>query len=215
MVDERPAEAAATAAAPIATTAASTAGSGRNARDASGSPAPAAIELLKRIRDLRFSALRSAIYHAARRGFYERAHRTCTALALIGGSGAVAAIGQSMPFTATIAAMTTTIVSALDLVFGFSVRAGEHAALTRRYYSVMAAVGAVDDDVGALELERQIIELYGEERPAMWAVDAVAFNSASSSLYGPRGLRVAITPWQSAMRHVLPFNGVSFPDAVD
>src|SRR4051812_36360807 len=67
---------------------------------------------------LRFEAIRNGRYHLARQGWYERWHRICMFVVVIGGTAAVAqAMGHEKESLAV--ALIPTIAGTIDLLFDF------------------------------------------------------------------------------------------------
>lgn len=162
--------------------------------------------------DLRFEALRNALYHSARRGWYELLHRGLMFVVVIAGSGVVASLGGSDggETLTLVAALFTAVAGALDLVFDFNGKACEHTYLTRRSYEILATLADDDSEAAFRRAQAEMIRLYADERPQLRALNAVAHNTAADSLYGDEKSRLVVDWWQSLWRHVYPFNGTTF-----
>lgn len=76
----------------------------------------------------------SALYHQKRERFFEVCDKLAKAVAVIGGSAALAKIGSGYWIVYIAAAITVT--STCSLVFGFSDRARRHAELSRNFASL-------------------------------------------------------------------------------
>lgn len=80
-----------------------------------------------------FGVRKSVRYHQRRRVFFESAHTIATALQVIAGSSAVAAVvGESSHLGAILAAVAA-VLAALDLTIGISRRATVHASLGQQF----------------------------------------------------------------------------------
>ena len=102
--------------------------------------------------DLRFSVDVSVRYHDRRRWFFDFVGRSISALSILGGSAAVAALisvvkgsGGAGELVILFSATGIAVLNVLDLVFGFSERARLHDNLYRKYIELEAGI------VGTLE----------------------------------------------------------------
>jgi hypothetical protein len=158
--------------------------------------------------NIKFDALRNAIYHSSRRRFFELLNRSLSFLIIISGTVAVASVTKwDIAWPAAVAA----VIGALQLVFDFAGRAYIHANLQRRYFELIAAIDGVveatDQDLAKWRAALNLI--YADEPPPMRALDAIAHNKACDSLGCPKG-RVPVTFWQWLMQHVYSFPNVQF-----
>jgi hypothetical protein len=167
--------------------------------------------------DIEFNALRNALYHTARRQRLETWARILNFATVVGGAGTIVAVTDAMPATWKAGiwlGVLITIVGALQLVFDFSGRARTHELLQRRYYDVLSRV----KEAGELSAETcsslaaEISRISGEEPPTLRALDAVAFNEATDTLWGDDGTpyRLKVSFWQNLTKHLLHHNGVAF-----
>jgi hypothetical protein len=157
--------------------------------------------------DIKFDALRNAIYHSARRRFFELLNRSLSFCIVISGTVAVASVTKwDVAWPAAVAA----VFGALQLVFDFAGRAHIHGNLQRRYFELIADIDAktapLEQDIAKWKSTLSLI--YADEPPPMRALDAIAFNKACDSLGCPEDRR-HVSSWQWFMQHVY-----SFPNAV-
>lgn len=136
--------------------------------------------------DLRFAALRNALYHAARRRWLEAANRVVTFLIIILGTAAAANLGRFLGFQAieTVFGIATAAFGALQLVFDFGGRAWTHQTLQQKYYELLARVESMADDDPAVlcQLAGDLVRIYADEPPIADVPDAVAYNAAAKAL---------------------------------
>lgn len=166
----------------------------------------------KAIRDLKFDALRNAIYHSSRRGFFDTLTRTFNFIVIAGGTAAVADLGAAIDVAPWVFAAIVTLAGISQLVFDFGGKARTHEFLQRRFYELNAEIAESASSESALaRWEALLSRLYAEEPPPMRALDAVSYNAAAGSM----GLkvRVVVTWWQSFGRQFFPFNKAEFPIA--
>lgn len=166
----------------------------------------------KKITNLKFDALRNAIYHTARRGIMDALNRIFLFVVIISGAAAVGDLGQKYGITPQWLAFVAAMAGTIQLVADFGVVARNHEFLQRQYYELIADIAAVaePDASQVAAWEARLNRIYGEEPPPMRALDAIAYNAACKSL-GRQDSRVRVTLWQSMFRHVFMFNGASFP----
>jgi hypothetical protein len=167
----------------------------------------------KEISDLRFDAMRNAIYHTARRYFLDRVNRGLTFIVILAGAGVIGQLGSKLGITDQWLAVIATVAATIQLVFDFGVKARDHEFLQRRFYELIADVAQnpAPNEADVARWRADLQRLYAEEPPPLRALDAIAYNAACDSI-GKSHCRVRVTLWQSLMRHLYPFNGTFFPD---
>jgi hypothetical protein len=145
----------------------------------------------KEVWDVRFDALRNAIYHASRRRFFEILSRFLSFCVVVSGTAAVAKVAEWDPRWPAAGAA---VIGALQLVFDFNGRARIHENLQRRYFELIAQMDAVksptEDDIARWKSALSLI--YADEPPPMRALDAIAYNKACDSL--GHGGRLYVNP---------------------
>lgn len=165
---------------------------------------------------IRFNALRNALYHTARRRFYERLDRVFTfaviALGTVAVSDVLAARGISQGEIAAVIA----IAGALQLVFGFGGQARDHQALQRDYYRLLGEIEAVvapgQEDIARWRGE--LVRITADEPPMMRAVDAKAYNDAIDGLGVYDGEERLMIPWHHGLfGQVFSFEGMNYRKA--
>jgi hypothetical protein len=141
--------------------------------------------------NVRFDALRNAVYHASRRRFFELLSRSLSFLVVVSGTAAVASVAGWDPRWPAAGAA---VIGALQLVFDFNGRARLHERLQQKYFELISAVdkklSPSEADVAQWRSDLGII--YADEPPPMKALDAIAYNKACDSLGCPDGVCLSI-----------------------
>src|SRR5215203_3370112 len=143
--------------------------------------------------DLRFDAMRNAIYHTARRQYLDSLNRWLNFVIIVAGTAAAGDLGKQFGVEAAYLAGLTALAGTLQLVFDFSGRARTHEFLQRRYYELIAAISEPRGEEQIPRWEAELNRLYSEEPPPMRALDAIAYNAACDSLGFGHGKRVKVT----------------------
>jgi hypothetical protein len=165
---------------------------------------------MRKASDVHFDALRNAIYHSARRRFYDTLNRAMSFIVVAAGTAAVSDLfdlpSKAFAFAAALAGL-------LQLVFDFSGKARTHEFLQRRFYELVAEMNVATEPTAEniATWDAKLHGLYAEEPPPMRAMDAIAYNAALESLGKDPSKRIKISWVQSWLRHVFSFNGSAFP----
>jgi hypothetical protein len=149
---------------------------------------------------------RSTLYHKAREGALDSAHRFMMFLIVVGGSGAVIAVSEDLGVAPYIAVVPA-ILGAIDLVFGLTKQAKDHAVLARDFMDL-----AADARIGARkldELQARFYRLCAEEPPVYEALESLCFNQIASAQRS-KERRVVALPYR-ILRHIVRFSGKKFP----
>lgn len=165
---------------------------------------------------LRLQALRNIIYHNARRYCLESISRWINFCVVLTGTATAASLSQFFhieeKFVSLILGAFTAILGASSLVFDFAVRAKNHEILAKDYFRILAeiegTVSATEGDIA--KWRKYFAEVAANEPPTMRALDAMAQNEASQSLFGDDVRILRVNWWQRALKNVLPFGGTVF-----
>jgi hypothetical protein len=159
--------------------------------------------------DIKFNALRNAIYHSSRRRFFELLSRFLSFLVVISGTAAVAQLRILDP--RLMAALAATI-GALQLVFDFNGRARLHEKLQVKYYELIAVVDSVANPSEAeiFKWRASLWQTYADEPPPMRALDAIAYNAACDDLGFPSEAHLKVQPWHWAFCQIYSFPNAKF-----
>ena len=144
------------------------------------------VDRAERIADLLWGVRRSVRYHDRRQGFFERCHVLVMALVVLSGSATIAAFGSSLAADWSLEAKLfpaalITVLSTLDIMFGFSARTTLHSNLKRRFINLERELVPLEydpdppeDAVNKLWLERLSIE--ADEPPVLRVLDSICHN---------------------------------------
>jgi len=126
-----------------------------------------------------FDVRRSIRYHDRRRAFFETLHRLTGALTvLLAGSVLfdIARPGDNPAWLLALAAIAA-VLSAFDLVAGYSSRANRHADLKRRFVALESGILAADaDDATWQDLAAERLAIETDEPPIYRALDVLCHN---------------------------------------
>lgn len=203
------------AAIPVPTNAATAAGPGsparaepRDALAAGHTAAQGQAELTDR-GAFEINCLRNTHYHEERERFFARWHKGTMFVAVLGGSAAFAPLDRGY----WIAGLLVAVAGLIDLVFDVSGRARLHASLRRRIYEILAE--AQDEGADLAGLKKRAIAVYADEPPCMYAVNALAYNSAMEAFERPSEFQLKISFSQRFWRNVWPFPQTAFKTFAD
>lgn len=130
--------------------------------------------------NVRFNALRNALYHTARRRSLERWNRLFNFLVVVLGTAAVADALQVTGIPNYLIGMAVAVIGALQLVFDFGRQARDHQQLQREYYALLAEIETKPDATPeeCAAWQGRMIRITADEPPMLRAVDARAYNDA-------------------------------------
>lgn len=159
---------------------------------------------------LRFELLRNAAYHADRLSFFEGCHRMVMFLSALSGTAAAGAAlkdggGWGVLFGLIVAGLTT-----FDLVLNLTARARHHETMRQRTFALLGDLEeAPAETANVARIYAGLVRLYGEESADMWAVNAMAWNTAYCALHRevPDGALIEIGLRRRLLRNILPLPG--------
>jgi hypothetical protein len=183
-----------------------------NDRHASGVDNPTRFETpqaeMTPLERAKFKCIRNANYHSDLERFYARWHKIFMFLVVALGTAAIGSAVTHDNIYATVGTGLAVLAGLVDLVWDVDGRARLHSDLRRRSYDLLARLEA-NEDIRAIEVE--FVRLVGDEPPPMYAVDALAFNTAVDALGRPPGQKYVLAMWQRWVRHWLAFRSNQFP----
>lgn len=137
-----------------------------------------------------FGVRRSVRYHQRRQSYFEAWHTVIAALQVIVGSSAVAAIlANSGTWVGVWLAAVPPFLAAVDLVFGTSRRATQHAALGRRFSQLETDMVPCEADSSALSgddltrFKQRRLSIEADEPPKLRVVDLLSHNDLVRGFY--------------------------------
>ena len=161
----------------------------------------------RKVNEIRFEAYTNGSYHADREAVLDRRHRWMMFLVIaLGASAVLQPLGDR---AASIAAFATAIIGAMDLAFGFSVRARNHAFLRKEYFRIASEL--VAEEITTDAARAKLTALAGEEEPPYRAAHAIAENWATRAVFGDAlPLPCRVTWLQRRFRHWLLMTSIDF-----
>lgn len=162
--------------------------------------------MIDSLHDLLFGVRRSIRYHVRRRMFFDRLNLTASAVSVIFGSAAMAAmLGDLGRGWVTAAAAVVTVVSAINLVVGAARMARLHADLARRFVEleqqIVLASGAAESAVSRFTATRLGIE--AEEPPVLRVLDSLCHNELMRAMGYPPADLLRIRWYQRLLAQIL------------
>jgi hypothetical protein len=160
---------------------------------------------------VQFSLLRNATYHEDRASFFAGVHRFLMFLVVALGTGAFGASlagGEERWHVAiSVFAGVATLAGLIDLLWNVDGNARDHTRLRSRCYDLLARLEG--NEAPAL-VRQEFLRLVGEEPPAMYAVDALAFNRAVDAMDRPKGQKYILSACDVFVRNVWRFQPNQF-----
>lgn len=162
------------------------------------------------LHDVKFSALRNALYHTARRRRLDAMDRVGSFLVILFGAGAATDLAVALhPMAPKALAAIAAAIGALQLVFAFGNRARDHEFLQRRYYELLSEMDEFGEDKSRIPgWCGALTKIAGDEPPSRMLPEAAAYNAAASALGVPKRDHLVIPLWLLALGHVLAFDGL-------
>ncbi|WP_153769262.1 hypothetical protein [Labrenzia sp. CE80] len=168
---------------------------------------------------LRFSSQRNAVYHAARRSFYDFQERLINFTVVVMGSAAFASFTDVISFASKYAAVfpAVTVAAGLySLVFSLSQKAGTHAAFQKEYFMIVAEIAELDNTAeNRKRIDARLHQLYAQEPPTFHALNCIAYNNVLMSMGGTPHEQYALNWFQRAFSNFFRFEAVLFPSVRD
>lgn len=163
--------------------------------------------------NVRFNALRNALYHTGRRMTFERWNRIFNFLVVVLGAAATGGIITHIGWDPIWPAAAVALVGAAQLVFDFGRSARDHQSLQKEYYNLLADIESEIDpsDDQIATWNSRMTRIAGDEPPTLRALDAKAYNDALDALEFDRGQRLKV-PWLHwALGGLIAFDGHTYP----
>lgn len=159
--------------------------------------------------EIEVHVVRAIRYHEARARFLDFWRRVFDFLVILGGAGSVTAAANTYPAVATVLGVTLAAIGAIQLVAGFSEKAGEHASLKRRFCAVLARISEARTDPAAgphtvAKIAKRWSAIWADEPPTMHVLESIAYNAALRTLRPDLADDdlIYIGPWESLTRNL-------------
>jgi hypothetical protein len=129
----------------------------------------------------KFNALRNAIYHVARRNFFDLINRLLNFIVIVLGASVAGKAAKLFPhFDDLYLEMAVLVFATAQLAFDFGYRARTHEILQMKYYEMLAEI-ELDPKPSPRKYEAKLYTIAAGEPMPMRALDALAYNAALDS----------------------------------
>ena len=151
------------------------------------------------LHDLIFGVRRSVRYHVRRRMFFDRLNLSASALSVVFGSAAMAAmLGDVSRAWGLAAAAMVTIISTVNLVVGSSRMARLHSDLARKFIELDKQITVMGSEAASAlqSFQAARLDIESEEPPILRVLDTLCHNELMRALGYPSSqmIRVAFIP---------------------
>ncbi|MBO6759152.1 MAG: hypothetical protein JJ902_22700 [Roseibium sp.] len=168
---------------------------------------------MERDRDnIRFNVLRNALYHTARRQFFERLSRMTSFVVVVLGASAMSDVASHFGFATIWLGFAIAVFGAIQLAFDYGGQARDHQQLQRDYYNLLADIeeSAQHDEAECGAWYARMLRITSAEPPILRAIDAKAYNDALDAVEGDRRERLYV-PWHhKPFGWLLSFDGHTY-----
>ncbi len=163
--------------------------------------------------NIRFNALRNALYHTSRRRHFERLNRLANFATIMLGTAAASAALTQYGVSATALGVTVAAIGSLQLVFDFGRSARDHQLFQRDYFDLLADIESSPNpsDEACATWRARMIRITGDEPPILRAIDAKAYNDAidaTGSFDETERLRIPFL--HRLLGWIVPFDGYGY-----
>ncbi|SCB33310.1 hypothetical protein GA0061099_10059 [Bradyrhizobium yuanmingense] len=132
--------------------------------------------------EAKFDALRNAIYHTARKDFYDGVNRSANFLVIVLGAAVAGKASKLFSMDETWLEFAVLIVATAQLTFDFGYKARTHEFLQRKYHELLAEL-ELDSSLDGQKWKSKLQTIAADEPMPMRALDALAYNAAVDATY--------------------------------
>lgn len=161
----------------------------------------------------KFDALRNAIYHSARKSFFDFLNRSLNFLVIIFGAGVAGKVSEIFHVRELWLEFGVLVFATAQLTFDFGFRARTHEFLQRKYHEMLADI-ELETDVDIQKWNSKLQTIAADEPMPMRALDALAYNAAldatTSDLEVRIQNRIHIPVCHRLLKNFLPRNGYEY-----
>ncbi|MGY3353540.1 hypothetical protein ACVWZK_000203 [Bradyrhizobium sp. GM0.4] len=161
----------------------------------------------------KFDALRCAIYHVARRNFFDLSNRLLNFLVIVLGAGVAGKAAKLIHFEEGWLEFGVLIFATAQLTFDFGYRARTHEFLQKKYNDMLAEI-ELDPKPSEKRYNAKLFTIAGDEPMPLRALDALAYNAALDATTSDPEMRsrnrVWIPPHQRVLRHFIAFHAYEY-----
>ncbi len=195
-----------------AETTAAAVGPNQEGRRADRPEATTKTEGMTEIEKAKFTCIRNATYHEDRASHFAFMHRVFMFLVVAVGTASIGASISHENFWATAGTAVAVLAGLFDLLWNVDGMARLHSGLRSRCYDLLARLEAGESPA---TIRTELLRIVGEEPPAMYAVDAIAFNRAVDAMGRDQGQKYQLKDWQVFLRNCWRFRPNQFPTLDD
>jgi hypothetical protein len=142
------------------------------------------------ISDTKFNALRNAIYHTARKQFFDFLNRLLNFLVIILGAGVAGKVSGLLHADELWLEFAVLIFATAQLTFDFGYKARTHEFLQRKYHEMLADI-ELEETPDLRKWNSKIETIAADEPMPMRALDALAYNAALDATSSDPAMRTA------------------------
>jgi hypothetical protein len=130
----------------------------------------------------KFDALRNAIYHSARKNYFDSLNRLLNFCVIILGAGVAGKVSELFHLKELWLEFAVLIFATAQLTFDFGYKARTHEFLQRKYHELLAEM-ELDTPFDVQKWNSKIQTVAADEPMPMRALDAMAYNAAVDATY--------------------------------
>lgn len=153
---------------------------------------------------LLFAVKKSIRYHDHRVRFFVNLHKLNNFICILGGSAVVLFLSEFTHWS-ILAGGLVVVSSTLDLVFGFSSQAKDHAFLKRRFIELENKIIESSDNNNFEEFSSERLKIETDEPPKLYALDIVCHNEVIHSMYSKQEVKEHIQKLNWMHNHMAQF----------
>jgi hypothetical protein len=157
----------------------------------------------------KFDALRNAIYHVARRNYFDLLNRLLNFAVIILGAGVAAKSAKLFHIEELALEFGVLIAATMQLAFDFGYRARTHEILQMKYYEMLAEI-ELDPTPDQRRYDAKLYTIAAGEPMPLRALDALAYNAAldatTSDPEVKKANRLFVPFLHRRFRHILSFH---------
>jgi hypothetical protein len=168
--------------------------------------------------DAKFDALRNAIYHSARKTFYDWLNRFLNFLVIVLGAGVAGKVSEHLGIQEIWLELGVLVTAAAQLTFDFGYKARTHEFLQRKYHEMLAEL-EMDASSDVQKWKSKLQTIAADEPMPMRALDAVAYNAAVDATYHSEVDRAQHRVWvprsHRLLKNFIARNGYTYGSEAD
>lgn len=161
----------------------------------------------------KFDALRNAIYHSARKNFFDSLNRMLNFLVIIFGAGVAGKVSELFHWKELWLEFGVLIFATAQLTFDFGYKARTHEFLRRKYHELLADI-ELETAPDLQKWNSKLQTIAADEPMPMRALDALAYNAAvDATISDPaikRANRLHVPLNHRLLKNFLPRNGYEY-----